>query len=88
MVRLTVSVAFPVLIIYEWKRWPNGSEWLGPFGMMWYNGFDVASLIIILVSLIMLLAFLIKPKPLTGLISMLGFINWIFWGMVAQGIGC
>jgi len=88
IVRLTVAAAFAFLIIYEWKRWPNGSQWLGPFGLMWYNGFDVAGLILIVVSLALLFAFLIKPNPITALISMLGIINWIFGGAVSEVIGC
>lgn len=94
IMRLTVVALFPLLIVYEWKRWPNGSQWLGPFGLMWYSGgeFHVAGLILglllIVVSLGFLFAFLIKPHPITALISMLGVINWTFWGMVAEGIGC
>lgn len=88
IVRLTIATAFPLLIIYEWNRWPNGSQWLGPFGMLWYSGFDISNLMLVIISIVLLFAFLIKPHPMTALISMLGVINWTFWGMVAEGIGC
>ncbi|MFT3880328.1 MAG: hypothetical protein QM703_11790 [Gemmatales bacterium] len=88
MARLTLVPAFAVFIVFEWRRWPNGSQWLGPLGMLWYSGHDVSNLILVMISLVLLFAFLIKPHPLTALISMLGILNWTFWGMVAEGIGC
>jgi len=36
----------------------------------------------------MLFAFLLEPHAVTALISLPGAVNWLFWGVMALGIGC
>ena len=86
--RLAFGGAFAAWMTYEWKRWPNGSPFFGPIGMIWYGGASWASLILCAISLAMLLAFLLKPHTSTAVISVVGTINWLFWGVMADGIGC
>jgi hypothetical protein len=61
---------------------------LGPLGIIWYNGIGGESLALAALSLVALFAFLLKPHAATALISMLGVVNWLFWGVMALGIGC
>lgn len=86
--RLIWAVAFLVLVVFEWNRWPNGTPLLGPLGMVWYNGIGRDSIVLCAVSLAMVFAFLFKPHTVTAVISVLGVMNWLFWGVLALGIGC
>jgi hypothetical protein len=86
--RLGCATAFGGLMVFEWFRWPNGSPLLGPVGLIWYNGLGFTSLALCAISLAMLSAFLFRPNTVTGLISLLGGLNWVFWGVMAKGIGC
>jgi hypothetical protein len=86
--RLTCAGAFAALVILEWNRWPNVSPVLGPLGMLWYGGLDVQAIMFCAISLAILFAFLLKPHPMTAMISFLGAMNWLFWGVMALGIGC
>ena len=88
LARLGCPVAFGALMVIEWNRWPNGSPLLGPVGIIWYNGIGVESVVLCAISLAVLFAFLLKPHAVTALISLLGGMNWLFWGVMALGIGC
>lgn len=86
--RLACVGAFAAWMVFEWRQWPNGSPLLGPLGIMWYNGFDGESLVFTVISLAMLFAFLLKPHWITAVMTLLGGLNWLFWGVAAVGIGC
>ena len=88
LARLTCGGAFAALMVYEWNCWPNGSPLLGPLGIIWYNGSGAESLVLCAISLAMVFAFLFKPHAITAAISLLGGLNWLFWGVVGAGIGC
>src|SRR5262245_19250835 len=88
LARVLCAGAFAALLIWEWSRWPNGSPLLGPLGIIWYNSISGESLALAALSLIALFAFLLKPHAATALISVLGVVNWLFWGVMALGIGC
>lgn len=88
LVRLVCAAAFSALMTVEWKRWPDGSPLLGPLGIVWYNGIGMESAAICAISLAMLFAFPMKPGLITALVSLVGAVNWFFWGVVALGIGC
>jgi hypothetical protein len=72
---------------YEWYRWPDGSVFLGPLGLIWYNGLEIDGLIISAVSVCALFAFPVMPRSITAAISLFGMLNWVFWGFMALGIG-
>ena len=59
-----------------------------PVGIIWYNGIGVESVVLCTISLAMLFAFLLEPHAVTALISLPGAVNWLFWGVMALGIGC
>lgn len=88
IVRLMCAAAFPASMVFEWRRWPDGSPLLGPLGIIWYNGIDGESIVLCAISLVMVFAFLMKPHMVTAVISLLGAMNWLFWGVMALGIGC
>lgn len=88
VVRFTCVSVFVALMMFEWHRWPNGSPLLGPLGVLWYNGLRDYAWAYCLISIVALLAFLIRPHPITAAISLLGVINWLFCGLMAMGIGC
>jgi hypothetical protein len=74
-------------MVREWNRWPNGSPLLGPLGIIWHNGL-AEGLVPCAISLALLFAFLFRPHWITAMISVFGVLNWLFWGVVATGIGC
>jgi hypothetical protein len=82
------GVVFAGIQIFEWNRWPNGSALLGPLGIIWYNGLDAESLVFCVISVVLVLTFFFKPNAVTASISLFGVLNWYFWGIMAQGIGC
>jgi hypothetical protein len=86
--RLMFGGAVVGVMIYEWNRWPNGSRWLGPVGFIWYNGAGCFELPLCAFSLALLFAFLLRPHPISAVISLFGVVNWLCWGEVAKGIGC
>lgn len=86
--RLALTGAWILWMFQEWRRWPNGSPVLGPLGLAWYGGFDWPTIVFCAISAVALLAFLLKPHPVTAFISILGALNWLFWGKMAEGIGC
>jgi hypothetical protein len=86
--RLACTGAFAALMGYEWTHWPNGSPLLGPLGIVWYNGMDVATLVLCAGSLAMAFAFLLKPHPAMAVLSLLGGGNWWLWGVLAVSMGC
>ncbi len=88
LARVTFILAFAALMIYEWNRWPNGSPLLGPIGVIWYNGFEEGIIVFCAISLIAVFACLLKPNEMTAAISFIGILNWLFWGVMALGIGC
>lgn len=73
---------------YEWTRWPDGSLLLGPLGLIWYDGLRPDNLTLCGLSVAMVFAFLIRPHSASAAVSLLGVLNWLFWGVVALGIGC
>jgi hypothetical protein len=88
LARVTCGGVFVGSMAYEWTHWPNGSPVLGPLGMIWYGFVNGENLALCTISLAMLFAFLIKPHTITAAISLLGMVNWLFWGILAQGVGC
>lgn len=88
LARLMCGVTFVALMVFEWHRWPGGSPCLGPLGFIWHNGIDTENLVLCVISLAMVFAFVLKPHALTALISLLGGVNWLFWGSLALTIGC
>ncbi len=86
--RLMCAGAFLALMVFQWNRWPDGSPLLGPLGITWYNGIDGGTIVLCAISLVMVFAFLFKPHIVTAVISLLGAMNWLFWGVMALGIGC
>jgi hypothetical protein len=88
LARFACGGLFGWLMVYEWNCWPNGTALLGPLGIIWYNGFRDQILVFCVVSLVALFAFLLKPNKLTAVISVIGLVNWLFWGVMALGIGC
>jgi hypothetical protein len=86
--RLAFTVAFAALMLYEWMIWPNGSAFLGPLGLIWYNGITVESTALCAASLALVFAFIIRPHVVTAGLSMLGVVNWVALGELAKGIGC
>jgi hypothetical protein len=70
----------------EWTLAPNASGLLGPLWIAWYGG--VAGWILAIVLLPSVLAFLLKPHPITALISSIAFALWLFLGMVGRATGC
>ncbi|HEY7427928.1 MAG TPA: hypothetical protein VH682_27090 [Gemmataceae bacterium] len=81
-------MAFAALMVYEWNRWPDGSFLLGPFGLLWYYGFGCEGVALCAISLAMLFAFFLRPNSIMARVSLFGGMNWLFWGVMAQGIGC
>jgi hypothetical protein len=88
LLRLAAAGAFVAWMAYEWRRWPNGSAMLGPLGLIWYQGPDGFSLAATCVLLPAVLAFPLKPHPVTAVLSLLGLGAWWLLGAVAKGIGC
>jgi len=88
--RVAFGCAFAALIAYEWGRWPNGSTsvLLGPVGIIWYGGRSCGDLLLCGISAVLVLAVAMKPHPITAVVSFFGTLNWLFWGVVAKGIGC
>jgi hypothetical protein len=86
--RLTAVGVFVASMAYEWGSGPNGGPLLGPLGLIWYGGLSAGSFVLCAISVTLLIAFLIKPHIATAVISILGAINWLFWGMAVLGIGC
>jgi len=79
-------IPFSVLVVFEWNRWPNGSTLLGPIGFVWYGqpaGWFWAALFAA-----MMLAFPWKPTPKTAFVALIGVFLWLFFGVLADGIGC
>lgn len=88
LARLGCAWGFCVWMFIEWLVWPNGSALLGPIGIVWYNGIGLDSFVLCTASWAMLFAFLCRPHVVTALISLVGAANWLFWGVMALGIGC
>jgi len=88
LLRFAAAGAFVAWMGYEWCRWPNGSAMLGPLGLIWYLGPDWFGVIATCVLLLVVLAFPLKPHPLTALLSLLGLVAWWLVGAMAKGIGC
>ncbi len=88
LARITFGGAFATLMVFEWNRWPNGSAWLGPLGFVWYQFHDAKTLALCAISAAAVLAFFLKPHVITAVVSSFGLLNWLFWGVVAKGIGC
>jgi|GEM_PF-3814255 hypothetical protein len=86
--RLSLGMAFVFAMVCVWICSPNGNPLLGPLQLLGYNGVTVESLVFCAVSLAVFFAFLIKPHIITAVISILGGMNWLFWGLVVPGIGC
>lgn len=70
----------------EWRLAPNASLLLGPLWIAWYGG--VAGWVLAILLLPSVFAFLIKPHPITALISSIAFSLWMFLGVVGRAIGC
>jgi hypothetical protein len=86
-VRLALTVIpFTILMIFEWNRWPNGSGLLGPIGFVWYQQASGWFWAIIFAG--MMLTFPWKPSPKTALLAIIGALLWVFFGVLADGIGC
>jgi hypothetical protein len=88
LARVVFGGAFVALMLYEWSRWPNGRALLGPLGLVWYDHGSAEGLILYVLSIAMLFAFLLRPNGGMALVSLLGLLNRIFWGVMAEGIGC
>jgi hypothetical protein len=86
--RLASVGLFGVWMLVEWSIWPNGSELLGPLGLIWYGGPDLCTLALCAALLAAIFAFPFRPSALTAIVSFLGLLTWTFFGRVALGIGC
>jgi hypothetical protein len=82
------AVCTAATMVYEWKHWPDGSPLLGPLGIIWYNGFDGEGFVLCVISVALVFTFFLKPHAVTTVLFLLGILNWLFWGIMAQGIGC
>lgn len=79
---------FVGVMAWEWRRWPNGSPLIGPLGLIWYGLTDPGTVLLTVISALCAILVLVWPHWVACLISLLGLVNWVFWGMMAQGIGC
>jgi hypothetical protein len=86
LLRFAFSIGFFALMAYEWNRWPNGNVLLGPLGLIWYNGLEIETLVLSGASMGAVLAFVVKPHFICATVSILGVLNWFFWGLMVQGI--
>jgi hypothetical protein len=86
--RIACFVGLAAWMMFEWHRWPNGSSALGPLGLVWYGESGIQSLLLCSISVLLVLAFLIRPNAFTAVISALGAFHWAFWGTIALGAGC
>lgn len=72
---------------YHWNAWPNCSILFGPFFIVRYNGLDLGTSVGTCVLLSILFAYPIRPSVFTAIASAIGFLLWLFAGLIGEGVG-
>jgi len=79
---------FVGVMAFHWNAWPNCSILFGTFWVVRYNGLDPCTGFGTLILLSLLFAFPIRPGVFAALASAVGFLLWLFAGVIGEGIGC
>ncbi|MEZ5942709.1 MAG: hypothetical protein R3C18_15050 [Planctomycetaceae bacterium] len=88
MSRLTYLVVLGAVIAFGFSDYPMARIALGPIGLIGFVEIGNATVVICAYSLLMLVAFPLKPNWLTAVVSGAGTLNWMFWGLMVLGIAC